>query len=432
MGRPAVARGTCTFIRRSLLPIAALLLPMITSAQQNTTPAAPRITAAIDENRLTTLRGNTHPLARAEFDRGAAPASLPMQRMLLVLKRGADQEAALDALLEQQQDKTSPNYHKWLAPQQFGRQFGPADQDIQAITSWLQSHGFQVASVSNGRTVIEFSGTAGQVRETFHTEIHKFTVNGEEHWANAADPQIPATLVPVVAGVWTLHNFLKKPYAHLVGDVVHAKVTPGANGGPPQVTFSGSPPLHALGPADFATIYNFNPNYQPSTGFFPRIGVVARSNINTEDVVGFNSYLPLNLLNRVPSPTVTLNGPDPGNLGGGEELEAVLDASWSGALLANNSPTVLLVVSASTFNTDGVDFSELYIVDNNFTDVMMESFGNCEANFTSAEATGVSNLAQQAAAMGITYTVSTVTAGPRVAMTRTRSKRQAARCRRTF
>src|ERR1039458_5078071 len=116
-----------------------LVVPVLASAQ--TANVQPRITAAIDESRLTMLKGNTHPLARPEFDRGAAPDSLPMQRMLLVLKRGPDQEAALDALMEQQQDASSPNFHRWLTPAQFGQQFGPSDQDIQTITMWLQSHG---------------------------------------------------------------------------------------------------------------------------------------------------------------------------------------------------------------------------------------------------------------------------------------------------
>jgi subtilase family serine protease len=147
--------------------------PTQTPTQNNA--IASRITQAIDETNLTRLTGNTHPLAQARFDQGAAPDSLPMQRMLLVLKRSPAQEAALDALLDQQQDSTSPNYHQWLTPQQFGQQFGPSDQDIQTITNWLQSHGFTVAGVSNGRTVIEFSGTAGQVHQAFHTEIHRYT-----------------------------------------------------------------------------------------------------------------------------------------------------------------------------------------------------------------------------------------------------------------
>jgi len=169
------------FSRGFLLAAAIFLTPFFTPAQ--TSNIQPRITAAIDEANLTTLRGNTHPLARPQFDRGPAPASLPMERMLLVLKRSAAQETALDALLDQQQDKSSPNYHLWLTPQQFGQQFGPADQDVQTIASWLQSHGFQVNRVSNGRTVIEFSGTAGQVRNAFHTEIHSSQAAVSHAWS---------------------------------------------------------------------------------------------------------------------------------------------------------------------------------------------------------------------------------------------------------
>src|SRR5271170_1588461 len=131
------------------------------SAQVNN--AVPRITQPVDDSRLTMLPGNTYPLARPEFDRGAAPSNLAMDRMLLVLKRSPQQEAALEKLMAQQQDKSSPYFHKWLTPAQFGAQFGPADQDVETITRWLESHGFQVAPVSNGRTVIEFSGNAGQV-----------------------------------------------------------------------------------------------------------------------------------------------------------------------------------------------------------------------------------------------------------------------------
>src|SRR6185437_1871165 len=57
------------------------------------------------------------------------------------------------------------------------------------------------------------------------------------------------------------------------------------------------------------------------------------------------------------------------------------------------------------------DLSENYIIDNNLADVMSESFGSCEANFTSAEATAVSSLAQQAATEGITYVVSSGDSG---------------------
>ena len=187
------------------------VLAQETSASQ--TASHPLITQPIDEAQLSVLKGNTHPLARREFDVGTAPATLPMQRMLLVLKRSADQESSLRKLLDDQQDKASAHFHKWLTPTQFGQQFGPTENDIQVITSWLQSHGFQVGS-TQGRSVLEFSGSASQVREAFHTTIHKYVVNGEQHWANDRDPQIPTALTPAVAGVLTLHNFFLEETAH--------------------------------------------------------------------------------------------------------------------------------------------------------------------------------------------------------------------------
>ncbi|MGC2324780.1 MAG: hypothetical protein WA463_19250, partial [Terriglobales bacterium] len=52
-----------------------------------------RITQPVDEQKQVRLAGNTHPLAQSQFDRGAAPDDLPMERVLLLLQRGADQEA---------------------------------------------------------------------------------------------------------------------------------------------------------------------------------------------------------------------------------------------------------------------------------------------------------------------------------------------------
>ena len=370
-----------------------------TSSQHSYVPS--RVTEAVDETKLSLLKGNTHPLALAKYDVAAAPADLRLDRMLLVLKRSPEQEAALKNLLDQQQDKLSPNYHKWLTPEQFGNQFGPSDQDIQAATSWLLSHGFEVAKVSNGRTVIEFSGTAGQVQEAFHTTIHKFVVKGEEHWANSSDPQIPAALTPVVAGVSTLHNFPRKPHVRFPNKWLKTKYTAGKR---PDTTFSDG--SHGLAPADYAVIYNINLVYQAGNLGGGTIAVVARSDFLLQDVRDFYNVF---LQAAVPNVTTVLNGPDPGNLGGGEEVEALLDVTWSSAIAPGAK--VVQVVSASTDTTDGVDLSEVYIIDNNLGDIMTESFGSCEAVETSAQLANDSALAEQAAAQGITYMVSTGDAG---------------------
>jgi hypothetical protein len=378
-----------------------LVVSTVAAAQQSY--VAPRINEPLDEGRRMVLKGNVHPLARTQFEVAAAPAELAMDRMLLVLKRSPEQEAALLKLLDDQQDKSSLDFHKWLSPEQFGQRFGPADSDIYAVTSWLRAHGFAVAQVSKGRTVIEFSGTAAQVSEAFHTGINKYVVNGKAHWANASDPQIPASLAPVVAGVHSLHNFYAQPQLVMSREKVRATV---AAGRPPQVTFPNG--FHALAPVDYAVIYNATPAL--STGINGQgqiVAVVARSNLfeSGQDVFDFRNIF----VGHGGNLNIILNGPDPGDLGGNEEVEATLDATWSAALAP--SADVDFVVSAGTNSTDGVFLSENYIIDNNLAPVMTESFGSCEAVITNAAAQGISAMAEQAAAQGITYILSSGDSG---------------------
>lgn len=403
--------------RRVLLVFAfCLILPLSLSAQVNPVPW--RITQAIDETKLTVLQGNTHPMARAEFDRGPAPGSLPMERMLLVLKRSPEQEAALEKFMAEQQDKSSPNYHHWLSPQEFGQQFGPSAQDIQTITSWLASHGFQVGKVSNGRTVIEFTGTAAQVQEAFHTAIHKYVLpNGEQHWANSSDPAIPAALAPVVAGVHGLHNFFPKPLSHITGPFSPSQPV-GQAKARPMYSFQSSAAcstVQSLGlapvgnecfmvtPADLAVIYNIAAlwNANPAIdGTGQTIAIVGDSNINIQDVRNFRSLMGL----PAKDPVVILAGTDPGVQKNGDESEAVLDVEWSGSVAQN--ATLDLVIATSTNSTFGGDTAATFIVDNNLAPVLSESFGACERDLSSSGNAFYNNMWQQAAAEGITVLVS--------------------------
>ena len=385
---------------RTLLLIAFILLSCLTTRGQ-TAGVPARVTQPVDLQKLVTLQGNTHPLARPEFDQGAAPDSLPMERILLVLQRSGEQEAALEKLLEEQQIKSSPDYHMWLTPEQFGEQFGPADADLQAVTDWLTSQGFTVNRVAAGRTVIEFSGTAGTARQALHTEIHKFVVKGEEHWANASDPQIPAALAPVVAGFASLNNFPRRPMVERAGIFSRSKATGEVK--PLFTVTSGSgTTYYALGPTDFATIYNVLPLWQGSPaidGTGQTIAIVAGSNINIQDVEGFRSVfgLPAN------DPQIIVNGVDPGVTMTAEESEADLDTEWVGAVAKN--ATIDLVVSEDTESTYGADLSAVYIVDNNLAPILSASYGGCEAALGVGGNAFYSALWGQGAAQGITILV---------------------------
>ncbi len=371
---------------------------------QTAEPAASRI-GAIDESSLVVLGGNRHPLATPVNDRGEVAADLPMERMLLVLTRDGTRESALQGLLARQQDKSSPDFHAWLSPAQFGAQFGVSQADLQKLTGWLESHGFRVNHLGKSGMTIEFSGTAGQVKETFRTAIHSYAVHGEKHYANASDPQIPAALASVVAGIDTLHNFRKKPAIHVLGKASRIANT---SLWQPEFTFNGAAGLeHFLAPGDFSIIYNTALLYQNGIdGTGQSVAIVARSSINLSDAQIFRIAfgLPVN------DPQIIHDGPDPGNLLGNEETEADLDVEWSGAIAP--MATIKFVVSGSTNSTDGVDLSSLYIVDNNLAPVLSASFGQCEQSLGQAENAFFNNLWEQAAAQGITAVISSGDSGP--------------------
>ncbi len=172
-----------------------------------------------------------------------------------------------------------------------------------------------------------------------------------------SDPQIPEALAPVVSGVATLHNFYKQSQAIPSNRKFEARLS---SKGP---QFSASNGSYALSPGDYAAIYGLYSVLPPYVFGTSTIAVVGRSNIHCR-TTDFRStfYLPDN------TPTIIVNGTDPGDLGGGEEAEAVLDTSWAGA--TGQTATVDLVVSKSTNATDGVDLSEIYIIDQNLAAVM--------------------------------------------------------------
>lgn len=358
---------------------------------------------SIDERSRVVLSGNRHPLAKAANDRGAARPDLPMKRMILVLKRDAATEKALQQFIAEQHDRLSPNYRSWLTPEQFATRFGSAESDRQQIAAWLGSHGFNVDRVSRGGMSLEFSGTADQVENAFGTPVHIYEVRGKTYYANASDPQIPAALASTVAGVNTLHSFEKPSPLRVLGTANRVGNTslwqPNFSEGTPGQTF------HFLAPGDFAKIYNATPLYQTIDGTGQAIAIVGRSNINISDVELFRIAfgLPSN------NPEIIVNGPDPGNLFNDDETESDLDVEWAGAVAPK--ATIKFVVSASTNSTDGVDLSAQYIVDNNIAPVLNISYGQCEALLGAAENTFFNNLWEQAAAEGITVIASSGDSG---------------------
>lgn len=365
----------------------------------------------LDESKAITLPGNVHPLARPEFRLSPVDPRTRLDRMMLLLKPSPARQSALEGLLAAQQNPASPLYHRWLTPAQYGELFGAAPQDIARVTAWLTGHGFLVEDVPPSRRIIVFTGSAAQVAETFHTEIHLYRVTGALHIANAENPQIPSTLESAVAAVVSLNDFRhrseiasRKPLALTRSISTRPQAGQSRGAGADRPLFN-SGVSHSLFPADFATIYDLVPVYSAgASGAGAGIAIPARSNIVTGDVAAFRSTANL----AANPPAVILAGVDPG-LVAADQDEATLDAEWAGAVAP--SARVKLVVAASTATTDGIDLAAEYIVDHVLAPVVSVSYGSCEQEMGATELAFYNRLWEQAASQGMSVFVASGDAG---------------------
>src|SRR3954469_15803334 len=196
-----------TFGFRAFVVSASLTLAVVAvNAQQPR-----RIPGRLDNGRRVALAGHVSRKALPQNDLGRVDASFELPSVTLVLKPSATGQAALTQFLQEQQDPASPNYHRWLTPDEFGARFGANDADIQQMTDWLKSQGLTVENVARGRDWIPVSGTAGQIGKAFGAEIHRYKVDGVTHFANSGEPTVPAAMAELVAGITGLHDFRMQP-----------------------------------------------------------------------------------------------------------------------------------------------------------------------------------------------------------------------------
>jgi len=378
-----------------------ILIAVFAVSARAQAPANPLITEPIDESQVVVLHGNVHPLAQPRYDVGAVPDSFPAERLLLLLNRPAERESQLQQFLLDVHALGSASYHQWLTPEQFGERFGPADSDLQTVVGWLNLHGFSIRGVSKSKRLIEFSGTAGQLREAFHTHIHQYSIAGESHYANADEISIPAALAPLVHGISPLNNFRAQPYIKRVGPALYSRATKKAT---PLWTAPNQFPTantneYLLAPEDFATQYDLAPLHQAGVnGAGQTIGIINESNIDISLVEAYRQLF--NLASNPPQ--VVIDGDDPGTLEG-IDIEAYLDVEMSGAVAPG--ATVNLYISNGTDVQDPLNLAALRAVEDNQASVLSVSFGQCEGLLGEAGNQFWDGLWEQAAAQGQTVVV---------------------------
>lgn len=243
-------------IHRRALPVVLKVLALFL-ATTSLLAQPDRLTSEIHDGKVVALRGGVPAKAQPQYDQGLVEPSLKINHITLLLRSSVEQQQALSELQTEQQDRFSPNYHKWLTPEQFANRFGLSRGDIEKITSWLQAQGFNMDYVARGRMWVAFSGTAEQVQRAFRVEIHHYNLDNETHFANSAEPSVPAALADVVIGIRGLDDFYPKNPRARAGSTLRDPSPPIS---PRPADINGSGVQH-LSPDDVATIYDINALY---------------------------------------------------------------------------------------------------------------------------------------------------------------------------
>ncbi|HEX3741660.1 MAG TPA: S53 family peptidase [Terriglobales bacterium] len=346
-----------------------------------------RILYAVDSAQTVAVRGTAHPLARTQFDQGQVRPDQQLTGMALTFRLSASQQADLKELLREQQDRSSPNYHKWLTPGQYAARFGMTSNDLAKVSSWLQSQGLTVIGVSRNRNEISFNGSVGQVEYALKTEIHHFVVNGREHMANNSDVSVPQAFAAEVLGVRGLNDFHPKPRYRKSAP----KFTSNVSGN------------HFVIPADFATLYNIPSSFD---GSGQTIAVVGQTLISTTDIDDFRGAA--GLPGRTSSNFQQIQVPSTGTAltCTGDATEADLDVEWSEGVAKNATIKYIYagIGSGTTCNnrTSNAFDALQYAITHNSAPIISISYGNCEANLGTSFVLTMQQWAQEANAQGQT------------------------------
>ncbi len=371
---------------------------------QTTAPLqADRVSAHPDLATATRLGGHVPGWATANGDRGRLPGTTPL-RITLVLKRSDERQQAFELLLASQQDPASPDYHRWLTPQQVGNLYGPTQHDVDALVSWLAAKHLTVTEVAPSRVFVHATAPSSTLEDAFATSFHLFQVNGESRLANVTEPSLPTAFTPLVSAITGLADTPIRPMhgRPVVGSLgtaqtaAHAEFTSSSTGS------------HFVTPGDFAQIFDLQPIYNAGfNGAGQKIAIIGRSRVVATDISEFESQtgLAANAANTIIPPS----GVDPGVTGDEDQLEATLDVGR----VIGTAPGVQadLVVSGTSGGFNGIYVAAQYEVQTLLDPIMNISFGSCEVY---SGASGVSlwdTLFAQAASEGISVFVSAADSG---------------------
>ncbi len=152
------------------------------------------------------LRGH---IVRAVADLHLHPMGLPpaSSNLNFAIALPLRDPEALTNLLQQQYDPSSPQYHHWLQTAEFTTNFGPTEQDYQAVVDFAKANGFTINGTHPNRTLLDLRGSVADIEKAFRVTLRMYQHPTEARQFFAPDTEPSLDLAVPVLHITGLDNY---------------------------------------------------------------------------------------------------------------------------------------------------------------------------------------------------------------------------------
>jgi hypothetical protein len=310
------------------------------------------------------------------------PAAAQPLHLSFALTHGS--ETSISTFVDSLTDPSSPNYHKWIAPTEFGARFGANDRDINTVKAYLAAKGFSNIRVWPDKCFISAQTTRSGAESAFSLTIHGYNRLASDvrrgfsatYYAPDRNPQLNSKIANIVSGVFGLSNAVQR---------VPKWVKAPEAGSQSQAT--------GLTPSELGQVYDISSLHNNGlTGQGETIAIFSPTAFQQSDVNEFLS------LNNISAPNINIIDVNGGNSSLSDQDEACIDIET----IAGQAPSATINVYEGP--NDG-SFDIFNRIETDDPDVLSESYGEAESNVSASYAANYETIREAMAAEGITILV---------------------------
>jgi Pro-kumamolisin, activation domain/IPT/TIG domain len=189
---------------KRLLPVVAAactaLLSVVGLASASATPAAQ---AAVGSPSTTAVTAAPS-IPAGDKAIGLVPASAVQSAMVVL--RPAD-EGEIQPFIANVTNPSSPLFHHYLAPGQYGEEFGPTEATIDGVTSSLRAEGLRVTNMASDGLFVSVTGTTARMEQAFGTKLERYRLSdGSIGQATTSAVRLPTSIAGSVVAVIGLNS----------------------------------------------------------------------------------------------------------------------------------------------------------------------------------------------------------------------------------